>query len=65
MTSIWLKLLDLTYWYSAMFTGAGFNETIKEVFGTKLIEDLWLPFFCVTTNITYVTIENKSKNLGP
>jgi len=43
---------DLTYWYSAMFTGAGFNNTIKELFGNKCIEDLWIPYYCVTTDIT-------------
>ena len=35
-----------------MFTGAAFNRTIHEVFGERQIEDLWLPYFTVTTDIT-------------
>ncbi|GFY60412.1 neuropathy target esterase sws [Trichonephila inaurata madagascariensis] len=52
MNSYWHQILDLTYPATAMFTGAGFNRTIKEVFGERQIEDLWLPYFTVTTDIT-------------
>ena len=52
MTSLWHQILDLTYPATAMFTGAAFNRTIHEVFGDRQIEDLWLPFFTVTTDIT-------------
>jgi lysophospholipid hydrolase len=50
----WLKpLLDFTYPTTSLFTGDYFNWTVKEVFGEELtIEDLWLPFFCCTTDIT-------------
>lgn len=34
------------------FTGAGFNRTLQDLFGDKDIEDLWLPYFCVTTDIS-------------
>lgn len=50
--SVWRQLLDLTYPATAMFTGAAFNGTIYEVFGDRQIEDLWIPYFNVTTNIT-------------
>lgn len=53
MTSLWRKIWDLTYAHSAIFSGAGFNNTLKELFGDKFIEDLWLPYFCVTTDIRY------------
>uniref|UniRef100_A0AC35TVI7 Swiss cheese n=1 Tax=Rhabditophanes sp. KR3021 TaxID=114890 RepID=A0AC35TVI7_9BILA len=43
---------DLTYGHSAMFTGAGFNATIRNVFKDKLIEDCWISYFCITTDIT-------------
>lgn len=52
MTSIWRQLFDLTYPVTAMFTGAAFNRTIHDVFGERQIEDLWLPYFTVTTDIT-------------
>lgn len=52
MTSLWRQILDLTYPATAMFTGAAFNKTISDVFGDRQIEDLWLPYFTVTTDIT-------------
>lgn len=52
MTSRWRQILDLTYPITAMFTGAAFNRTIYEVFGDRQIEDLWLPYFTLTTDIT-------------
>jgi lysophospholipid hydrolase len=52
MTSKWRQILDLTYPATAMFTGAAFNKTIHDVFGERQIEDLWLPYFTVTTDIT-------------
>lgn len=51
MSSLWRKLWDLTWSYTSMFTGAGFNYSIRSVLGDKLIEDLWIPYFCVTTDI--------------
>ncbi|VDK48930.1 unnamed protein product, partial [Anisakis simplex] len=53
MTSLWPKIWDLTYAYSAMFTGAGFNKTIQAAFSDITIEDLWLSYFCVTTDISW------------
>lgn len=52
MTSYWRQILDLTYPSTAMFTGNAFNRSIYEVFGDIQIEDLWLPYFTVTTDIT-------------
>lgn len=52
MTSVWRQIWDLTYPVSAMFTGAGFNRTIFETFGDAQIEDLWLPYFTITTDIS-------------
>ncbi|XP_055938535.1 neuropathy target esterase sws-like isoform X2 [Argiope bruennichi] len=56
MNSYWRQILDLTYPATAMFTGAGFNRTIQEVFGERQIEDLWLPYFTITTDITDSTM---------
>ncbi|KAE9551779.1 hypothetical protein FO519_005016 [Halicephalobus sp. NKZ332] len=52
MSSLWRKIWDLTYTHSAMFTGAGFNQTLQDLFSDIMIEDLWLPYFCITTDIT-------------
>lgn len=52
MTSRWRQILDLTYPTTAMFTGAAFNRTIHEAFGDRQIEDLWIPYFTVTTDLT-------------
>ncbi|XP_071820975.1 patatin-like phospholipase domain-containing protein 7 isoform X2 [Apostichopus japonicus] len=52
MNSILQLALDLTYPYLAMFSGRGFNNIIREVLGERKIEDLWIPYFCVTTDIT-------------
>ncbi|CAG2166134.1 unnamed protein product [Oppiella nova] len=52
MTSYWRQILDLTYPVTAMFTGHAFNRSIYEVFNERQIEDLWLPYFTLTTDIT-------------
>nr|KAF6309821.1 patatin like phospholipase domain containing 6 [Pipistrellus kuhlii] len=52
MTSVLEPMLDLTYPATSMFTGSAFNRSIHRVFQDKQIEDLWLPYFNVTTDIT-------------
>ncbi|KAG8011645.1 Patatin-like phospholipase domain-containing protein 7, partial [Nibea albiflora] len=52
MTSYFKKILDLTYPVTSMFSGASFNSSISSVFKGKQIEDLWLPYFNITTDIT-------------
>uniref|UniRef100_A0A673BNZ0 lysophospholipase n=1 Tax=Sphaeramia orbicularis TaxID=375764 RepID=A0A673BNZ0_9TELE len=61
MTSLFKKVLDLTYPVTSMFSGASFNSGISSVFKDKQIElrliiflegDLWLPYFNITTDIT-------------
>lgn len=47
-----VMLWDLTYPRTSMFTGRGFNRLAHQAFGEKQIEDLWLPYYCVTTDIT-------------
>ncbi|KAH7728251.1 cyclic nucleotide-binding domain protein [Aphelenchoides avenae] len=63
MCSLWRKIWDLTYAHSAMFTGAGFNRTLQDLFGDKQIEDLWLPYFCISTDIS--TSEMRVHRDGP
>lgn len=45
-------VLDLTYPITSMFSGAGFNRSICSVFKDRQIEDLWLPYFAITTDIS-------------
>ncbi|KAM9447170.1 patatin-like phospholipase domain-containing protein 7 [Clarias gariepinus] len=46
------KILDLTYPVTSMFTGASFNSSISGLFKDRQIEDLWIPYFNITTDIT-------------
>ncbi|XP_050544185.1 neuropathy target esterase sws-like isoform X2 [Daktulosphaira vitifoliae] len=52
MTHWWRQILDLTYPVTSMFTGKDFNFTIFSTFGDTQIEDLWLPYFTISTDIS-------------
>uniref|UniRef100_A0A3Q3JCE3 Patatin-like phospholipase domain containing 6 n=1 Tax=Monopterus albus TaxID=43700 RepID=A0A3Q3JCE3_MONAL len=52
MNSVFKTVLDLTYPVTSMFSGSAFNTNIYKVFQDKQAEDLWLPYFNVTTDIT-------------
>lgn len=52
MTSYASQVLDLTYPFTSMFSGYAFNKTIEDAFGDRQIEDLWIPYFCITTDIS-------------
>uniref|UniRef100_A0A3P8ZU33 lysophospholipase n=1 Tax=Esox lucius TaxID=8010 RepID=A0A3P8ZU33_ESOLU len=56
MRSVFQKILDLTYPITSMFSGAAFNSSIYTVFKGKQIEDLWIPYFNITTDITASTM---------
>jgi lysophospholipid hydrolase len=47
-------VMDLTVPTIALTTGRAFNRAIELVLGRTAIEDLWLPYFCVTTNLSHV-----------
>jgi lysophospholipid hydrolase len=57
MTSKWRQILDLTYPVTSMFTGHAFNRAIWKCFLDTQIEDCWLSYFAVTTNITWSRME--------
>lgn len=42
---------DLTFPFIAFKTGRKFSEAIRRLFGEIQIEDLWLPFFCISANL--------------
>ncbi|XP_048469787.1 patatin-like phospholipase domain-containing protein 7 isoform X2 [Rhincodon typus] len=52
MTNVFKKVLDLTYPITSMFSGSAFNSSISNTFKDKQIEDLWIPYFNITTDIT-------------
>ncbi|KAK7895628.1 hypothetical protein WMY93_020953 [Mugilogobius chulae] len=52
MTSMFKKVLDLTYPITSMFSGAAFNSSLSNLFKGKQIEDLWIPYFNITTDIS-------------
>eukprot|EP00834_Sanchytrium_tribonematis_P005069 NODE_285_length_10753_cov_0.438615.p1 type:complete len:1012 gc:universal NODE_285_length_10753_cov_0.438615:4751-1716(-) len=57
MSSIWRKLFDLTYPITSYFTGHEFNRGLWKEYGNVQMEDFWINFFCVTTNITHSKLE--------
>ncbi|CAG0892620.1 unnamed protein product, partial [Cyprideis torosa] len=57
VNQVWRQVLDLTYPITAWFTGRGFNSLVSSTLGENVnIEDLWIPYFCVTTDITNSTM---------
>ncbi|KAJ2081123.1 phosphatidylcholine and lysophosphatidylcholine phospholipase [Coemansia sp. RSA 988] len=63
MCSTWRFLIDLTYPILAYTSGREFNRAIWKVFKEAEIEDLWLPFYCITANITRSRSETHSTGL--
>ena len=57
MVSPWRQLVDLTYPVTSLFTGHEFNRGIWKIFSDTQIEDCWLSFFAITTNITWSRME--------
>eukprot|EP00051_Salpingoeca_urceolata_P011709 m.145382 g.145382 ORF g.145382 m.145382 type:complete len:1146 (-) comp17222_c1_seq3:169-3606(-) len=52
LSNYFLQALDLTYPITSMFTGRQFNRVIEEIFGNHCIEDSWIPYFCITTDVS-------------
>ena len=42
---------DLTFPFIAFKTGRKFSEAVRKLYGDIQIEDLWLPFFCISANL--------------
>jgi len=51
------RLLDYTLPIVSLVKGGRITRNIDEQFGSWDIEDLWLPFYCVSTNITKSRLE--------
>ncbi|GLC44977.1 hypothetical protein PLESTB_001747900 [Pleodorina starrii] len=54
LSSVRHLLSDITLPVLSLFSGSAFDQAVRRVFerGAQRLEDLWLPFFCVTTNLT-------------
>lgn len=48
-------LLDRTFPYTAVMASRKLTNAMHEIFGDATIEDLWRPFFCVSTNLSTAT----------
>ncbi|OLY80936.1 Lysophospholipase NTE1 [Smittium mucronatum] len=57
MNSMWRTILDVTWPILSYTTGNEFNRALWKVFKSTEIEDLWLPYYCVTTNVTHSRLE--------
>ena len=51
------SLLDPTVPLVSLASGSAFARSLRESLGDKLIEDLWIPFHCVSTNMTRAEIK--------
>ncbi|KAM4675841.1 patatin-like phospholipase domain-containing protein 6 [Discoglossus pictus] len=52
MSSLRRTAMDLTYPITSLLSGSAFNTALHSLFGDKQIEDLWLPYFSITTDIS-------------
>jgi lysophospholipid hydrolase len=43
---------DLTFPITSYFNGYNFTRALRKVFGMKKIEDFWINYYCVTTDLT-------------
>lgn len=46
------KFFDRTLPFTALMRSRKLTQSMQELFGEWQIEDLWVPFFCVATNLT-------------
>lgn len=49
------NLIDRTLPFTSVMTSKKVTAVIQEVMGDRQIEDLWRPFFCVSTNLSTAT----------
>jgi NTE family protein len=47
-----IALTNLTWPAVSVFNSKDYTHKLYELFGSEHIEDLWLPYFCVTTNLS-------------
>jgi predicted acylesterase/phospholipase RssA/CRP-like cAMP-binding protein len=47
---------DYTFPITALMAGAEMTDVVQEMFGDMQIEDMWIPCFCITTNLSRSTM---------
>ena len=58
MSSYWNKMIELTYPVTSLFSGKNFGSQIADTLGHDIqIEDLWIPYFNITTDLHTSKIE--------
>jgi hypothetical protein len=55
--SWWFLLSNLTLPILSYYSGVEFNEIMTDQFGDVQIEDLWIMYFCCTTNVSRDTMD--------
>jgi lysophospholipid hydrolase len=63
MSSVRHLFTDITLPLISIFSGNHFWGLIKESFGSKDIEDLWLNFYCTSTNLSSGEVEVRTLKL--
>ena len=63
MSSWWRQSLDLTIPILAWFTGYHFNRTLWKLFGETCIDDLWIDYFCVSTDLSNLNLRLHRRGL--
>lgn len=48
---------DLTFPFVAFKRGRKFSELIRGFFGDQRIEDLWMPYFCLSANLNHAQVK--------
>ncbi|KAG0055666.1 phosphatidylcholine and lysophosphatidylcholine phospholipase [Gryganskiella cystojenkinii] len=57
MAAKWRMVADFTYPVTSWTTGHAFNRGIWKCFSDTQIQDMWLSYYCNTTNITFSRME--------
>jgi lysophospholipid hydrolase len=52
---------DLTFPFIAFKTGRKFSQSIRELIGDHQIEDLWMPYFCVSANLNQSELKSHTR----
>jgi NTE family protein/lysophospholipid hydrolase len=51
------NFFDVTFPLTSLLAGRKFVQKLKDFFGDVSIEDLWLPYFCISSNMSRAEIE--------
>lgn len=57
LSSFWRRALDLTFPLTAFTTGHQFNMAVYKSFGDTQMEDFWLRYYAIATNLTHFRME--------